>query len=167
MFGYVTDEQFIKLKDRWDKVDLLDLDTRIIPSLIRLGKDPDIAPVWSCSGHNSIEQKIKKPNKKTVMNQSRYIIFAVREGHTRIFKNFDRYIKNLDYSDYIKACPKLTFLSLHYGVIDKNFELTTFSVWRVEVSFKLKVDLYKKERALSPNWLEGLWENLISTMLAE
>lgn len=168
MFGYVSDEQFAKLRARWEAVDVLALDARIIPTLMKLGEHPDIAPVWSCAGHDRVEQEKKKPNKKTItMFQSRYITFAVREGHTQLFANFDKYLKNLKYSDFIKARPRLTFLSLNYGFVDKDYDLTTFSVWKIEIVYKLHSDIYKNEHGINPNWLECLWENLIDTLLEE
>lgn len=166
MFGYVTDEQFAKLQKRWEVTDTSLLDPRILETVVRLGKHPDIVPVWSCSGHDGSEQQKKKPLKKTVtMLQARYITFAVREGHTQIFKNFDTYLKNLSYEDYVKARPRLSFFSLNYGFVDSNYDLTTFSVWKVEIVFKLHSDTYCKEYAINPNWLEFLWANLINSMV--
>lgn len=168
MFGYVTDEQFVKLWERWEKTDISVLDPRIVPTLTKLAEHPDLVPVWSCSGHSGAEQEKKKPGKKTVtMLQSRYIYFGVRKGQTKIFENFDKYTSNLKYIDYTKIHPRMTTMLLNYGIADKDKDLTTFSVWKVEIIYKLCSDSFRSEYALSPSWVEDLWDKLIYTLLEE
>lgn len=174
MFNLVSSDDYDVLVRRWvnqQANDCRDIDPRIVDTVKRFNTIDGVVSTWSCSGHTKAEYLLAHPNGNNYESrQDRYIMFAVTEQGTSIFRALESYMQQMDRDDWALTRPDLKTCLLNWCFGDGRSDnltlnsLRLYPCWSISMYYHHLEDNPEMTKCIHAG-LEENWSSMIDYII--